>query len=589
MPRMTFASEHKAKTVLKEIRECVYRVARGEPLRAVARLAQQKNARSIISRSFLQRAVLKPLPTIAKSRSNFYLQWADSKNYMTFTDKEESALLGKIKCELESKPFLSIVDVQEIAKTFRDEVIKGANRKNQIRLAKTSFKHHWVCEFMKRHKKSLSHLMSRPVDLVRVMAFNGVTLSNFFAQVQQAFETYGITSASQVLNLDETGFTPGRDMNGLAPERLITNAKCRAVWSRLSFRYENRISLLLCVGADGQEYAPAAVFKGVREPTLTEFLTPTKVSKLMPPGWNCFWRRDVASVDSNIFKKWAHKFVADVRARNDNERWMILFYDACRSHMTTAAIDVFRAANIAVMALPAHTSDRLQPLDVSVFGPLRHFVNTSLTHMALEAKTLYRTQQKLSGGEVWRAIVAGHAKAFTPNNIKSGFLKCGLWPLNINILVSDGVRASQATESTVSESEVLNEVRRLYLSFRRWGPPDPMPRSGFIDTTLGIELTRTDVYDVLKALELDRKERAKQKERDNDILRTEEIAAKDRKRVFAENIECSKALDRSKRHGLPFKLPRTYKERRLTIKKILEMRRAERIASQLREEEPRCP
>lgn len=46
--------------------------------------------------------------------------------------------------------------------------------------------------------------------------------------------------------------------------------------------------------------------------------------------------------------------------------------------MRRTVLDIFFKNMIAVIRSPAHTSDRLQPLDLSVFGPLKHFPNTAI-------------------------------------------------------------------------------------------------------------------------------------------------------------------------------------------------------------------
>lgn len=62
---------------------------------------------------------------------------------------------------------------------------------------------------------------------------------------------------------------------------------------------------------------------------------------------------------------------------NANE-WIVLFYDTCRAQMSAVLIRLFLKNKIAVVVLPAHKSPRLQPLDVSVFGPMETYANTAI-------------------------------------------------------------------------------------------------------------------------------------------------------------------------------------------------------------------
>lgn len=102
--------------------------------------------------------------------------------------------------------------------------------------------------------------------------------------------------------------------------------------------YHHRNSELTYVGAHGKEYLPAAVFRGVREPSLSIIVSHTKFSKLMPEKWITFWRRDMASVDTVIFDKWLSMFTTVVPKVCNHQKWIILFHDALRSYMSYYAI-----------------------------------------------------------------------------------------------------------------------------------------------------------------------------------------------------------------------------------------------------------
>lgn len=54
-----------------------------------------------------------------------------------------------------------------------------------------------------------------------------------------------------------------------------------------------------------------------------------------------------------------------------------------QSHKTIEVIDLARARNITMITLPPHTSHRLQPLDVTFFGPLRTLYNREIDHWML--------------------------------------------------------------------------------------------------------------------------------------------------------------------------------------------------------------
>ena len=93
-------------------------------------------------------------------------------------------------------------------------------------------------------------------------------------------------------------------------------------------------------------------------------------------------------------------------------------------HGSLIALQTVEAANtmgIDLLTLPAHTTHRLQPLDVNVFGPFKSYFRAE--RAAWMAKNL--------GLEVKRAeLVELASKAFkralTPSNIMAGFRRTGI-------------------------------------------------------------------------------------------------------------------------------------------------------------------
>lgn len=93
----------------------------------------------------------------------------------------------------------------------------------------------------------------------------------------------------------------------------MTIAKQRAAAAKVNFRYPHRISFLACINAEGKSFVPSPVFKGQREPTFTVHAVPTCVADMIPSGWKAFWRKEMASVDSESFYRWGTVFVKVVR------------------------------------------------------------------------------------------------------------------------------------------------------------------------------------------------------------------------------------------------------------------------------------
>ena len=89
-----------------------------------------------------------------------------------------------------------------------------------------------------------------------------------------------------------------------------------------------------------------------------------------------------------------------------------------------------------IFCLPPHTTHRSQPLDSCVFGPLKK-AWTEVCHTY---------QQDNPGAVITKysftpLFAKAWSQSFTPNNLISGFKKCGIYPFNseaIEILDDDG-------------------------------------------------------------------------------------------------------------------------------------------------------
>jgi hypothetical protein len=66
------------------------------------------------------------------------------------------------------------------------------------------------------------------------------------------------------------------------------------------------------------------------------------------------------------------------KARNGRD-WRLLLVDGHNSHLNIRFLNWCEQHRIIIMVYPPHLTHRLQPLDVSVFGPLSQYYSNKLT------------------------------------------------------------------------------------------------------------------------------------------------------------------------------------------------------------------
>lgn len=107
-----------------------------------------------------------------------------------------------------------------------------------------------------------------------------------------------------------------------------------------------------------------------------------------------------------------------------NGKPRLLICDGYDSHITASWIAHCMRNNIILMVLPPHSSHLTQPLDVGVFKPLK-------TLMASAIEPLVSTElHRILKAEWLSAFVEAHDRAFSIQNIQSGFRGTGIMPFN---------------------------------------------------------------------------------------------------------------------------------------------------------------
>ncbi|RPA89435.1 DDE-domain-containing protein, partial [Choiromyces venosus 120613-1] len=120
--------------------------------------------------------------------------------------------------------------------------------------------------------------------------------------------------------------------------------------------------------------------------------------------------------------------------------YCLLLFDRHSSHVNAAFLEFCVSHKIISYCLPPHTTHRLQPLDVSVFGPYKHQYQKELT------QRFERHEYSISKVNFYEIIMIAGCASFTIANIQSGFQNTGLCPVGQSIVITK-IQATQ-TNST---------------------------------------------------------------------------------------------------------------------------------------------
>ncbi|KIM29371.1 hypothetical protein M408DRAFT_68262, partial [Serendipita vermifera MAFF 305830] len=123
-------------------------------------------------------------------------------------------------------------------------------------------------------------------------------------------------------------------------------------------------TIIETICADGQSIAPMIIFKGVRQSKqwfVEDDNGMNATIGVSPNGWT----------DQELSFQWMQKvFVPETKKKCKNSLPRLLIVDGHNSHTHYKFLEYANRCNVIVLCLPPHTTHRLQPCDVGVFGPL---------------------------------------------------------------------------------------------------------------------------------------------------------------------------------------------------------------------------
>lgn len=281
----------------------------------------------------------------------------------------------------------------------------------------------WIASFLKRHPK-LSFKKPEQLQKARYCSRDPFVIFDFYEKIRDLYDTCQITeySAPLIFNADETGF-------GSDPSRLRAIGTKGTPLNRLcDGSGRDSTTVLACVSASGEHLPPLIVYKGVSVQSrwMAKEEYPGTMYAATRNGW----------MEETTFYQWVSKmFIPHVQLKRELNGWVnkpaILFFDGHASHISLRIVELALRHDIRLVKFPSHMSDKMQPLDVCVFGPVKTkwealLVQHGKSRMGLGAARLQKAEFGTLINQLWRTI--------SPPNIKSGFKATGLFPLDVSMV-----------------------------------------------------------------------------------------------------------------------------------------------------------
>lgn len=283
----------------------------------------------------------------------------------------------------------------------------------------------WFEGFVARNNISVRKPEATSIN--RVTAFNKTEVQRFFNLLEELMGKYKFLPKN-IYNCDETGISTVQE-----PEKILAATGQKRVGSITSWERGKNITLLCAMSASGGYVPPMFIYPRKRmTPTLQTDGPTGAIYKCSDSGW----------IHEELFLEWLQHFTQ--HAKPSAEEPILLVLDNHASHISLAIYEYCKKNHIHMLSLPPHTSHRMQPLDVSFFGPFKAAYKRECD-LFMKSQLLQRITPYDVASLVRKAFfhVASMSKA------EAGFKSTGIFPINPNIFTDEDFMAAEVLQESV--------------------------------------------------------------------------------------------------------------------------------------------
>jgi hypothetical protein len=349
-----------------------------------------------------------------------------------FTDDQEEKLKTYLLRSCELHYGLTLAQTQKLAYQYAVKLRVSYPKNWDEKCAAT---YDWSYGFMKRHPE-LSLRKPENTSLARASGFNPFNVNSFMNNLEALYNRHRFTP-ERVYNLDETGVTTVMDS-----PKVIAKSGIKQVGKAVAAERGELVTVCCIVNAIGNTVPPAFVFPRVhfREHML-HGAPPGSLGLAFQSGW---------MTGPNFLEVMKH-FVKHTRC--DKENPVLLILDNHESHIYLEAVLYAKENGVVLLTFPPHCSHKMQPLDISVYGPFKAYLRAKFGEWQTN-----HPHERFQITHTANLVGQAYPLAFTPNNITSGFSKPGIWPFSRSAFTDADFIAAKVSDRPNTAGEVTDRV-----------------------------------------------------------------------------------------------------------------------------------
>lgn len=294
----------------------------------------------------------------------------------------------------------------------------------------------WFRQFMKRHP-DLSYKQTEYLNKAR-SCITESKIRNWFSETlgHLGEDARILEEPSRIWNMDETSFY-------LNPKgSCVLAEKGKSVYGVSSNSDKENVTTLITVNAVGEFAPPLTLYKFER--------IPIAYMKAAPKGWGIGKSKN-GWMTAETFLQYFENVFYPYLTKKGTAFPVLVFLDGHTSHLTLELSRFCKEKQIIIVCLYPNTTHILQPLDVSVFFPLKTKWRKVLQMWRIEHEG--EEIKKKDVPTVLHKIL--HEHSFT-EAVVNGFRVCGLFPFDPN-----NVDYSKCTQKGKTTQEIIDKQEKI--------------------------------------------------------------------------------------------------------------------------------
>ncbi|KAJ8944525.1 hypothetical protein NQ314_009464 [Rhamnusium bicolor] len=337
--------------------------------------------------------------------------------------------------EKKKRPGPSKVNVERAVQEVLNTNLSIRAAAKQFGTAKSALARH-----IKNYKSSGQNQFVKPEDtsLARSTSFNKETVAAYKSALAK-----GKFEPSRIYNVDETGITTVQQ-----PPKILTPKEVKQIGGMTSAERGVLVTMICCINAAGNTVPPLLVFPLANfKNHMLKGAPVGAIGAANKSGWS----------NEDVFFKYLQHFISHVKPTIEDK--VILLLDNHESHVSIPTIDLANRSGVILVTFHPHTSHRMQPPDVCVYGPFKTYYSSAVSNWM---NTPGNAGKPITIYDVAELANTAYLKAFTPSNITKGFQVSGLYPLNSDIFGEQDFLPSNVTDRTdPSLSKASSQIKPL--------------------------------------------------------------------------------------------------------------------------------